>query len=103
MSEEDTRTAARLAAWGAHVPTAFRDDVVFWVVPKGEPMRHGTTTRPGALPAGREFTMLCARRFKVPLATPWPREPISKSITEQCEECSDEYERLGRPSTVWDF
>lgn len=91
------------ARCGTVLPTAYRSDVVFWIVPVGEDVRHGTTTRPGALPAGSDVLVLCARGFKLPVSTPWPDVPKTKSITRQCEDCAAEYERLGRPSTVWDF
>lgn len=79
-------------------------EVVYWIVPPKARLRHGITEKPGAWPPGTMVAALCGEQVKIPLGTPIGMgEPRTKSITDQCAECVEEYNRRGCRSTVWDF
>jgi hypothetical protein len=78
-------------------------DRVYLIVPAGSSERHATLVRPGALIGGSVIAALCNRAIKVPLSTPYPREPKSRHITDRCSKCDAASERYDLPSRNWDF
>jgi hypothetical protein len=76
---------------------------VFWIVGSGFKIRHAMTTLPGSVYTGAWVPALCETWILIPTATPWPREPLSKTITERCPECTTIANRKDHHEHTWDY
>lgn len=76
---------------------------VFWIVGSGFKIRHAMTTLPGSVYTGAWVPAICETWLLIPTATPWPREPLSKAITERCPECADIVNREQHQEHTWDY
>ncbi|MBA8827036.1 hypothetical protein FHX42_004420 [Saccharopolyspora lacisalsi] len=61
--------------------------VVWWVVPAGQSLRHATRQEPGAQMDGGPLAVLCGAEAKVPFTTPAGTTPRSVGVWHRCRDC----------------